>query len=232
MPTARSRPISRVRSNTDNASVMAMPKNGITIAMPSRPMMTTSSWLIWPSWSLAELGVGLQLGLRELVERSLDLGRGGVGVDAVGELGEHELIARRQIADLPRASRSRCTSWAAQRVVVEDAGDGERRARRRSENVTSTGVADCRRRDRRPCPCTPSPVVVGDARRSRPRSRRGRRARGTRPGRSAREPLVVAVDRSAAPSGTATPPQHVEQRAMLSLDLRPAAPWNDSSVTM
>ena len=49
IPTARSRPISRVRSNTDSASVMAMPMTAISIAMLSRPVMTASSWLIWPS---------------------------------------------------------------------------------------------------------------------------------------------------------------------------------------
>ena len=49
MPTARSSPISRVRSNTDSASVMAMPKNEIMMAKPSRPEITIRSWSIWPS---------------------------------------------------------------------------------------------------------------------------------------------------------------------------------------
>ena len=49
MPTARNRPISRVRSNTDNAKVMAMPKNEITIANAKSTEITTSSWLIWAS---------------------------------------------------------------------------------------------------------------------------------------------------------------------------------------
>ncbi len=106
--------------------------------MLSSAEMTTSSWLIWPSWSLAELGVGLHLGLRELVECGLDLGPGGVGVDTVGELGEHELIARWQIAHLLQQSRSRCTSWLPSESSSKMPGDGERRVRRRSENVTST----------------------------------------------------------------------------------------------
>ena len=35
MPTARSSPISRVRSNTDSANVLAMPNSAITSAMNS-----------------------------------------------------------------------------------------------------------------------------------------------------------------------------------------------------
>ncbi len=36
-PTARSRPISRVRSMTDSASVLMMPSTAMTMARPSRP---------------------------------------------------------------------------------------------------------------------------------------------------------------------------------------------------
>ena len=49
---------------------------------------------------LAELGVGLHLGLRELLDRLLDLLLGDVGIDAVLGAGEHELVDGRLIGDL------------------------------------------------------------------------------------------------------------------------------------
>jgi hypothetical protein len=46
-PTARSRPISRVRSMTDRASVFTMPSTAITTESPSSAYRITSTWLTW-----------------------------------------------------------------------------------------------------------------------------------------------------------------------------------------
>ena len=126
IPTARSSPISRVRSKTDSASVIAMPMMAITIAMLSRPVMTASSWLIWPSCCSRNSALLCRSACGKSSSAACDLGAGGVGIDAVGELGEHELIAWRQIGSPPRASRSRCTS--------------SRRASRRRRSPTTVSV--------------------------------------------------------------------------------------------
>ena len=46
MPTARIRPISRVRSNTPRARVIEMPSTAMMIENPSSTVITFSSWLI------------------------------------------------------------------------------------------------------------------------------------------------------------------------------------------
>ena len=63
-----------------------------------------------PLLVLAELGVGLDLGLREVGDSLLDLLLGRVRVDAVLGAGEHELIGRGQIGDLLEQDRPRSTS--------------------------------------------------------------------------------------------------------------------------
>jgi RNA polymerase sigma-70 factor (ECF subfamily) len=50
MPTARSRPISRVRSKTDSMSVFTIPMSAMSTARPSRAYTRPSSWLTLATW--------------------------------------------------------------------------------------------------------------------------------------------------------------------------------------
>ena len=50
MPTARSRPSSRVRSITDRASVLMTPSSAMITDRPSRMLMIVTIWLTW-SWA-------------------------------------------------------------------------------------------------------------------------------------------------------------------------------------
>ena len=78
MPTARSRPSSRVRSKTESASVLTMPSRAISTASRSITVMKMSSWSMnplasfsKPSWS-STLASGWSA--RAAVDGVLDLG--------------------------------------------------------------------------------------------------------------------------------------------------------------
>ena len=87
--------------------------------------MTASSWLIWPSCCSRNSALLCRSACGKSSSAACDLGPGGVGIDAVGELGEHEQIAWWQIADrLERGDRD--VPVGAERAVVEDPGHGER----------------------------------------------------------------------------------------------------------
>ncbi len=47
IPTARSRPSSRVRSITDSASVLITPRSAMRTDSPSRMLMMVTIWLTW-----------------------------------------------------------------------------------------------------------------------------------------------------------------------------------------
>ena len=144
MPTARIRPISRVRSNTPRARVIEMPSTAMTIEKPSSTVMTTSSWLIWPSWTLAELGVGLHLGLRERSPSPPRRRRRPARRrDAVGELGDDEEVARRRRRRRLLERVERDQPVAGDRGVVVDAGHRQRRPRCRSGTSASTVSPIC-----------------------------------------------------------------------------------------
>ncbi len=56
IPTARSSPISRVRSTIDSSSVFMMPSSAMKIARNSRAKTRPRIWLIWVSnWALSPL---------------------------------------------------------------------------------------------------------------------------------------------------------------------------------
>ena len=64
MPTARSRPSSRVRSNTDSARVLTMPSRAITTASSSITVTKVSSWSMNPLASFSKLLLVEHLGVR------------------------------------------------------------------------------------------------------------------------------------------------------------------------
>ena len=145
IPTARIRPISRVRSNTPRASVIEMPRTAMRMANVSSPVMTRRSGVDLALLGLAELGVALHLGLREGGHRRLDGGPALLRRDALGELGDDEEVPGHGTGRRARACRARSASSRPARRP--------RRCRRPGRvsstpfwNVTSTGSPTCRSR--------------------------------------------------------------------------------------